>query len=261
MSIHEWFIFPRYFHGAQPDWLALERRLLDAEILLPPFGENIARQDLQDLVRYLLPGGFTPWEAPNQVSNTHELVELYKTQGALPASLRIEPAMSMAETLAALREQGVALDERWASDGVRHRLGPGAKALFDGAQSWDEHHKELALTLLQFDEQPFVAAGENLEPPLAPQTGVPMDELEPFGSHIDFIGAVFEDAATTWLDPATGQSHYILDLDWRQTFGMGYRAVKIEHGQGPGDNVFLARLAGLVADLTGEPMVMAHLHL
>lgn len=71
----------------------------------------------------------------------------------------------------------------------------------------------------------------------------------------------FEDAVTTWGNPATGQSHYILDLDWRQTFGMGYRAVKIEYGRAPVDNVFLARLAELLADLTGEPMVMAHLHL
>lgn len=261
MSIHELWFFPRHFHGRRPDWAALERRLLDEAILLPPTGINIPRQDIYDLVHRLSPTGFLPLQEAGRVGSVAELIEVYKAEGALPASVAVTPAMRTAEIIAMFEAHGVTMDERWLSEGVRHRLGPGARELFADAQGWDANHEQFAITLCEYHDMPTVSAGENLEPPLSPSTGEPLEELAPFGSHIDFIGAVYENPDTTWTDPLTGLPHRILDLDWRHTFGMGYCAVKLEYGLGPGDDVFYERFAERLSRYAGEPMVMACLHL
>lgn len=261
MSLHELYVFPRHFHGARPDWAALERRLLNEAILLPPVGDNIPRQDIYGLVHRLSPTGFLPLHEAGRVGSIGELIELYKNEGALPGTVAITADMGVADILATLRAHDVSMDERWLNDGRRHRLGPGARELFASARHWEENHREFAITLQQFDDMPTVTAGENLQPPLSPSTGEPLDELAPFGSHLDFIGAVYEDPTATWTDPLTGLPHYILDLDWGRSLGMGYRAVRLEYGLGSGDEVFYARFTERLSQWIGEPMVMAYLHL
>lgn len=47
------FIVPKHYHEPPLDWDALERCLLDEEVILPAKGEDVARDDIRDLAQRL----------------------------------------------------------------------------------------------------------------------------------------------------------------------------------------------------------------
>lgn len=262
MALHHSFLFPQHYQEPPLDWDALTRCLLDDGVILPPKGEYVAREDIRDLSRCLRHTGYCPGEALEWIRSPRDLVELFKANGALPARLRVEASLGMAETVALLQQHGVRLAEDWASmevkrsraSGTRYVLGPRARSFFANDFAWENARGSVALSLLQFDDQPFVAMGRNLKPPMLPGSQRVLTELSPYGCHRRFIRAARANPRAVWVDPATHEPHYILDLDWQGTFGIGHRVVMIENG---GDQGFLRNLAAFLADVIGEPLVVA----
>ncbi|QEI07847.1 hypothetical protein FXN63_19890 [Pigmentiphaga aceris] len=266
MSQHDWFIFPTHPHLPPPDWPALSQRLIDTGILLPADGQHIAPEDLRELSSELAIHGQTSWvDIDPSWRTTADVVDAYRASSEAIARLSLAPGLSMADTVATMREQGFAFQfwpssdaERCAWGGTRHRLGDAAAALFDDKDEWVREANALSFSLLAYAGSPNVTAGENLCAPLRPGTDEPLELMAPFGTHVDFIGAAYEDPAVTWTDPDTGKSFHIFDLDWSQSLGLGYRFLKIEGGWHAD---FFERLRAHLAGLLGQPMTISHQHL
>jgi hypothetical protein len=266
MSQHDWYIFPTHPHLPAPDWPALSQSLIDAGILLQADGGNIAPEDLRELSSELAINGAAPWiDVDTAWRTTSEVVDAYRPTSDKVAQLSLARGLSMRDTVASMREQGFdfkfwpsleAKASKWG--GARHRLGEGAIALFDSPQEWEREQISLSISLLAFEGTPHVTAGENLCVPFKPGTTEPLTDIEPYGSHMDFIGAAYEDPAVTWTDPETGKAFFIFDLDWQQSLGLGWRFVHIEGGWNAG---FLDRFSGRLAALLGQSMTVAHQHL
>lgn len=256
------FLFPKLYHQPPLDWNALERCLLDDEVILPARGEDVARDDIRDLAHCLRHTGFSPGEALEWMRSPRDLVEFFKINGALPASITIDANLDMTETVAKLQEHGIQVDRCWRSieaqrsdtSGTRYVLGPRARSFFADDFAWEGARRTASLSLLQFHKRPFLAMGRNLKPPMLPGSDQVLTELRPYGCHRKFIRAASADSQTTWIDPRTQEAHYILDLDWQGTFGIGHQTVMIE---GNGDDGFPKRLADFLAEVIGEPMIVA----
>jgi hypothetical protein len=256
------FLFPKLYHEPPLDWDALKRCLLDDGVILPAKGEDVARDDIRDLAHCLRHTGFFPGEALEWMRSPRDLVEFFKANGALPASVAVDANLGMAETIAILQELGIQVDRCWRSieaqrsntSGTRYVLGPRARSFFADDFAWEDARRNVALSLLQFHKRPFLSMGRNLKPPMIPGSNQVLTELQPYGCHRKFIRAASADSRTTWMDPRTQEVHHILDLDWQGTFGIGHQTVMIE---GDGGGGFPKRLADFLAEVIGEPMIVA----
>ena len=260
------FLFPKYYHEPPLDWDALERCLLDEEVILPAKGEDVARDDIRDLAHCLGHTGFFPGEALEWIRSPWDLIEFFKANGALPAGITIDASLGTAETVAKLREHGIQIDPCWPSieaqrsstASTRHVMGPRASCFFASDFEWENTRRKVALSLLQFHKRPFLSMGRNLRPPMVPGSEQVLTELRPYGCHRKFIRAAIANPQAAWIDPRTNNAHHILDLDWQGTFGIGHQAVMIEGG---GDDKFLKRLADFLSEIIGEPLIVATRHL
>lgn len=266
MSQHDWFIFPTHPHLPAPDWPSLSQRLVDEGILMPADGQHIAPEDLRELSSELSIHGPAAWmDVDPAWLTTSEVVDAYRADSDSVARVSLARGLSMPDTVASMREQGFAFQfwpsldaQRCAWGGARHRLGEGAIPLFESREAWARQQAKLSISLLAFEETPYVTAGENLCAPLKPGTNEPLTRMGPYGDHMGFIGAAYEDPAVTWTDPDTGKSFHIFDLDWSQSLGLGYRFVHIE---GDWNGGFLDRFSARLAALLGQSMTVAHQHL
>lgn len=264
MSLHEWYIFPTQPHLPPPDWPALSRRLIDERLLAPADAQHVAPEDLLEIGQQLTFAGYGDWiDIDPGWRRTAQVVAAYQAASPGAAAITLPDGLTMADTVAHLRAQGLPFDlwsdtGAWSWGGVRHRLDAGALSLFEDRQEFDTEEAALSISLLAFDDTPMVTAGENLSAPMLPGQDEPLHDLEPFGHHTDFIGVAYDDPTTTWTDPNSGKAFHILDLDWQNTLGFGYRFVKIEGG---GSEAFVGRLTNRIAAMTGQPMTYAHLHL
>ncbi len=266
MSQHDWYIFPTHPHLPSPDWPALSARLIDEGILLPADGQNIAPEDLNELSSELSINGQARWiDVDPAWRTTSEVIDAYRPYSDRVAQLSLPRGLSMADTVAAMREQGFdfqfwpGTDEaRSAWHSPRHRLGEGAVDFFESRAEWEGVQATMSVSLLAFEVTPNVTAGENLCAPMKPGTREPLTELTPYGSYMDFIGAAYEDPSVTWTDPDTGKAFHILDLDWSESLGLGYRFVHIERAW---DEKFFDRFSARLAAMLGQSMTVAHQHL
>lgn len=141
-----------------------------------------------------------------------------------------------------------------------YRPGPATLALLsaDSTADYENDPQMFSIDLEASDgPNPVVNVGENLEPPCVPGSDEPLEEMAPFGSHVDFIGAAWEDPAVQWIDPRSGRSYYILDLDWQYSMALGFRMLRLKGF----DQDSTLRLAQAVSELVGQPMGASHLHL
>jgi hypothetical protein len=264
MSLHEWYIFPTQPHLPAPDWPALSQRLIEVGLLCPSDGQHVAPEDLLEVSRELTFAGHGPWiDVDPAWRRTSQVVDAYRTTRASASGLSLPDGLSMIDTVARLRMQGLAFalwpdPGTWTWGGARHRLAPGAAPLFDSPEEWETDAAALSISLLACEGTPTVTAGENLCAPTRPGEHNPLESLAPYGDAMAFIGAAFDDPSATWTDPVSGKAFHLLDLDWQHSLGFGFRFVKIEGG---GSEAFVERLTDRLTSLVGQPMTYAHLHL
>ncbi|NZA24925.1 hypothetical protein H0E84_00860 [Luteimonas sp. SJ-92] len=259
MSSHAVFIMPAVPHLPAPDWRALERSMLERGLLLADNGDGVPLVALREFMFALVSAGtgvpyrWNPaWKAPQDV------VSGFVTQGVLPLGVNLPGSINLEGAVASLRAQGVKLDDSWmpaeASQATwaspRYRVGAAMKAFFFGSS--EEERAEFALTLLEFDDEPLVVMGAGTAPPSRRGRDESLEELQPYGSFMDFIGAVYEDLDTVWVD-AEGCSHHAMDLDWDKGFGIGRRMLMLE-----GAEIDYERFAAEIGRLVGTPMVDVH---
>jgi hypothetical protein len=171
----------------------------------------------------------------------------------------------MAETVALLAEHGIVIKDPYEEKAVTwsspmYSFGPATLALLS-ADCMSEYKRErhrFSLCLEACDGvNPMVRVGENLEIPRVPGSKEPLKEMHPFGSHVDFLSASWEDPAVQWQDERSGRSYRILELDWQYSMALGFRMVRLKGF----DQDSTLRLASVVAELAGEPMGASHLWL
>lgn len=266
MSEHHQFLFPRYPHLPAPDWKRLESQLLDAGIVLPPFGRSVPLRALVNLSLTLARTLDCPYRYDDAMRSPAEVLALYEGCGGLPADARAEPDFSIAQTLELLTRHGVEPDRTFLEDegstwhSPHYRLGPGAREFLSAhaAQTYDIEPQQFGLMLLAYDApNPAVKVGENLEVPSFPETGEPVSDMAPFDDHVDFIGAAFEDPGVQWHCPSNGKAYRIFDLDWHFSLALGFRMIRTEWL----DEESARMLADAVGKIVDAPMACSHRHL
>lgn len=266
MSEHHQFFFPTQPHLPPPDWAALDARLRQDGYVLEPRGSGIPRAALIDLSLMLARPLQGIYQYRDGMRTSGDVLDLYRQAGHLPPDVPVRHDTTLQETLALLASNGIAPDPVFAGDkdsawrSPAYCLGPAAREHLspEVRQQYDADPQSLDLTLLAYDgPQPCVAVGENLEVPCVPGSDEPLDELAPFGSHIDFIGAAYDDPAVQWRNPQDGRGYRILDLDWHYSFAFGFRMIR---AQGL-DRDSAEGLAAVFSGLIGQPMGCSHRHL
>lgn len=265
MSEHHQFIFPRYPHLPPPDWPALQARLLAEGYLLEPRGDRVPREALDNLSHRLARLKAGSFQYRDGLRTTGDVIALYQSAGHLPPDIPVRHHDTMEETLALLAAHGVvpdaSLDDEHSSwRGPYSCLGPAARALLTPAQRahYDADPAGFSVVMLAYEgPEPYVAAGENLAVPSLPGADESLEELQPFGSHVDFIGMAYENPAACWRDPADGREYHLFDLDWHYSLALGFRMIRancLEEGSAEA----LARAIGQMVD---QPMACSHRHL
>ncbi|MCF7769882.1 hypothetical protein [Achromobacter pulmonis] len=265
MSQHHQFIFPRYPHLPPPDWPALQARLLAEGYLLEPRGDRVPREALDTLslgLARLREGSF---QYRDGLRTTGDVVALYQSAGDVPAAVPVRHHDTMQETLTLLAAHGIVPDftlddehSSWCSP--HYCLGPAARALLNPGQRayYDADPAGFSVIMPAFDgPEPYVGVGENLQAPSLPGSDEPLEAMPPFGSHVDFIGAAYEDPAVRWRHPANGRDYHLFDLDWHYSLALGFRMIRancLEQGSAEA----LARAIGQMVD---QPMACSHRHL
>jgi len=266
MSEHHQFICPRDFHLAPPDWPALQARLLDGGYLLEARGKQVPYRALSNLGFGLARFDEGTYQHPHTIDTPSDLLAQYVDAGALPDGLSAGRDASLDEVRALLASHGITpdplYDDHEGSDwhSPQYCLGPAARPyLSDHVRAgYDADPREVALMLLAYDtENPLVAVGENLSEPSLPGVDEPLATLPPFESHVDFIGAAFDNPGAQWHCAENGLDYRILELDWHYSLAMGFRLLRAEGL----DRESAEGLAALIAELTGQPMVCSHRHL
>lgn len=265
MSEHHQFIFPRYPHLPPPDWPALYARLLAEGYLLEPRGERVPREALNDLSHGLARLKEGSFQYRDGLRTTGDVIALYQAAGHLPPAIPVRHHDTLAQTRALLAAHGIAPDDSLDHERSTWRspqccLGPAARALLNPGQRahYDADPAGFSVVLLAYDgPEPYVGVGENLEVPSLPGSDEPLQELPPFGSHVDFIGVACEDPAVRWQNPATGRAYHLFDLDWHYSLALGFRMIRancLEQGSAEA----LAQAVGRMVD---QPMACSHRHL
>ncbi len=266
MSDHHQFFFPRHPHLPSPDWPALEARLRQAGYVLAPRGDRVPRAALIDLSLMLAWPREGSYQYRDGMRTPGDVIDLYVQAGHLPPGVPVRHEDTIEETWAMLARHGISPnpalvdDERSAWQSPSYCLGPAARECLSpqGREQYDADLPSLDLMLLAYDgPHPHVAVGENLEVPSVPGSDEPLDELPPFGSHIDFIGAAYDDPAVQWRNPRDGRDYRILDLDWHYSLALGFRMIR---AQGL-DRESAEGLAAAFSGLVGQPMGCSHRHL
>lgn len=266
MSEHHQFFFPLQPHLPPPDWQALEARLRQGNYVLEPRGAGIPRAALVDFSLLLARGLQQPYQYREGMRTAGDVIDLYRQAGYLPASVPVRHDDTLEETHALLAAHGIEADRELVDDessdwhSPRYCLGPAARHALCPLlrEQYDADPQSLELMLLAYDEpNPRVAVGENLEAPSVPGSDEPLEDMPPFGSHIDFIGAAYEDPAVQWRNPRDGRDYRILDLDWHYSFAMGFRLIRAR-GLDPDS---AEGLAAVLSGLVGQPMGCSHRHL
>lgn len=266
MSLHHQFLCPRDLHLPPPDWRALETKLLEGGYVLEPRGHNIPYRALFNLSFSLDSLNEGSPLHPQALRTPSDVVAMYVRAGHLPAEVPIRDALTMAETLALLASHGITPGELYADDedsdwcSPQYCLGPAARPYLtpDVRADYDADPRRFPLMLLAYDgSKPTVQVGENLCVPTLPGSGEPLESMPPFDTHIDFIGAAYEDPAAQWHCAENGRDYRILELDWQYSLAMGFRMLRMEGlDQGSAQG-----LAGLIEELAGQVMVCSHRHL
>lgn len=265
MSLHEQYIFPLQPHLPPPDWPALDALLLEKGFVISPRGTDVPAWALNELRHRLCQALDCQLVWREGAQTTGDVLRDYVGAGTLPEGLPIRDDMTMAETLQLLARHDICPLIKEESDhctwhSPAYKLGPAAVALLseEGARYYEEAPGRFHLTLLAYDgPHPSVCVGENLEPPCLPGSDEPLAALPPFESHVDFIGAAFENPGAQWYCEQTGQNYHLLDLDWQYSLGFGFRMIRL---QGM-DQDSTMRLAQAIGELVGQPMGCSHLHL
>lgn len=266
MSEHHQFICPRDFHLPPSDWQALEAQLLKGGYVLEPRGRQVPYRAIINLgfgVAGLNEGSY---QNPEPVGTPGDLLARYVQAGHLPADLPIRHEATIEETLSLLAQHGISPDPLYddyeSSDwhSPQYCLGPAARPYLSAEvqEDYDADPRNFPLMLLAFNgPNPSVAVGENLSVPCLPGSDEPLESLPPFDSHVDFIGAAYDDPAAQWHSEANGCAYRILELDWRYSLAMGFRMVRMEWL----DEESARGIAKLIGELTGQAMVCSHRHL
>lgn len=265
MSLHEDYIFPLQAHLQQPDWPALEQALIAKGFVIPPRGAEVPGPALADLLHQLSTALDCGYQWKENVLTTGDALRCYVESGDLPADFPTPDDLTMAETLALLAEHGIVIEDRDENDPVTwaspmYRLGPAALALLSSScmDDYERYRYGFSLSLEACDgPNPMVHVGENLEIPRVPGSEELLKEMPPFGSHVDFLGAAWEDPAVQWHDERSGRRYHILELDWQYSMALGFRMVRLKGF----DQDSTLRLAEAVATLVGQPMGASHLWL
>ena len=266
MSEHHWFLLPKHPHLPAPDWQQLERLMLEEQMLLPASGRSIPGCMLADLSMAVasIPGATylygETWATAEDVLRSHIAA------GHIPATIPTSPHWSIEDAVNALQAHGITLGDTWKFSAhtwsswasPRYRVGPAMRPFYD-KQDYEIERKRAAITLFTTpaDQPPFVTAGENTGAPYVPGDETELEELEPFGSYVDFINAAYEDIQTTWINPDDGRPYHILDLDWSDGLGIGWNFMQFDNG-GDFDR---DRFATVIGELIGQPVLFAYRHL
>lgn len=266
MSDHHQFFFPRDPHLPPPDWPALDAELRQTGIVLPPQGDQVPRAALIELSLLLAKPRPGSYQYRDGMRTPGDVIDLYVRAGLLPSEVPVRHGDSIEQTWAMLDRYGVRPDPAFVDDessdwrSPHYCLGPVAREYLSPClrEQYDADPQSLDLMLLSYEgPNPHIAVGENLEMPSVPGSDEPLEELPPFGSHIDFIGAAFEDPAVPWRNPQDGRDYRILDLDWHYSFALGFRMIRV---QGL-DRDSAEGLAAAFSRLVGRPMGCSHRHL
>ncbi|MBD9429519.1 hypothetical protein IB257_06195 [Achromobacter sp. ACM03] len=266
MSEHHQFLCPRDLHLPPPDWQALETKLLEGGYVLEPRGGNIPYRALLNLSFGLATLNEGSYQYQEPLRTTGDVIAMYVRAGYLPADIPIRHNDTMAEALELLASQGITPGELYADNegsdwnSPQYCLGPAARPYLtpDTQASYDADPRNFPLMLLAYDgSEPRVAVGENLSEPSLPGSDVLLESMPPFDSHVDFIGAAYEDPAAQWHCAENGRDYRILELDWQYSLTMGFRMVRTEWL----DDGSARGLARLIERLTGLVMVCSHRHL
>lgn len=266
MSEHHQFLCPRDMHLPPPDWRALEARLLEGGYVLEPRGDRIPYRALLNLGFGLAGLNEGSYQHRDGLRTTGDVIAMYVQAGHLPADLPIRHNDTMEEALALLSQRGIVpgdlyLDNEGSDwNSPQYCLGPAARPYLnaDTRAAYDADPRHFPLMLLAYDgPAPHVAVGENLSEPSLPGSDKLLESMPPFDSHVDFIGAAYEDPAAQWHCPQDGRDYRILELDWQYSLAMGFRLIRTEGL----DDGSARGLAGLMEALAGQPMVCSHRHL
>lgn len=268
MSLHHQFIFPRYPHQPAPDWQYLESRLLEDGYVLDPRGADVPQRALINLSMGVSQALGCDYQYSDAMRTTADVLALYANIGKLPTALADQQNLSVLETHALLARHGITCDPLWddaeSSDHCSplYRLGPTALMLLRdlmGPYIDDERSGcHVNLRLLTYDgPHPHVPVGENLSPPCLPGSDETLDEMAPFGDHLDLIGVAYENPSVQWRCAENQQNYYLFDLDWQGSLALGYRLIRTE-GLAP---ECTERLATLVSSIVGQEMAYSHRHL
>ncbi len=266
MSEHHQFLFPRDLHLPPPDWRALEARLLEGGYVLEPRGQDIPRRALINLSFGLASLHEGSYQYDEHMRTPGDVIALYARAGYLPPDIPIRHNDTLEETVALLASHGITLGDLYADDegsdwhSPQYCLGPAAREYLsaDVRADHDADPRSIPLMLLAYDgPSPRVAVGENLCEPSLPGSDEPLESLPPFGSHIDFIGAAYEDPGVRWHCAEAGRDYRILELDWHFSLAMGFRMVRLEGV----DEASAQGLARMIGKLAGLEMVCSHRHL
>jgi hypothetical protein len=266
MSEHHQFLCPRDMHLPPPDWRALETKLLEGGYVMEPRGDGVPYRALLNLSFDLASLNEGSYQYQEGLRTTGDVIAMYVGAGYLPAEIPIRHNDTMEEAMALLAEHGITPGDRYADNessdwnSPQYCLGPAARVFLtdDTRASYDADPKNFPLMLLAYDgPEPHVAVGENLSEPSLPGSDELLESMPPFDSHVDFIGAAYENPAAQWHCAEDGRDYRILELDWQYSLAMGFRMVRTEWL----DDGSARGLARLIEGLTGQPMVCSHRHL
>ena len=238
--------------------------MIEHGLIAPATVDAIPFVALQDLRFALLEAGTGAPHRWNEGWRTpHDVVSGFVCQGVLADGVSIEPSSSIEDAVHSLREQGIPLGDGWRLPEAREATwasqrycaGPGMAAFFFGRE--ENVGSSLAVSLLEFDDEPLVVVGGGTTAPFLPGTeDKPLDELPPYDTFMDFIGAAYEDLDTVWHNPDDGHEYRVMELDWSKGFGIARRALMLE-----GVEINYEGLAEEIGKLVGAPMIDVHKHL
>lgn len=103
-----------------------------------------------------------------------------------------------------------------------------------------------------YGDKIMISAGDNVTaPPKAPGTDSVVDDW------IEFIDRWAKDTNEKWIDPTSGKSFGLFDLEWENTLAAGKGMLRIMNG----GNLDGAKLAAFASEITGFKFSFARIHI
>jgi len=128
--------------------------------------------------------------------------------------------------------------------------------LWPGSHAAGQSVSEARFLFMDFDDTPFVTAGENWVPPSFPKAEEFIEDFSPFGNLDDYMNAIMKTPALVWSAP-DGNDYRLFDLYWDHGFTVGYQVIKVC----PAFDFDYDALCERLAAMTGHPMEWSHRHL